>query len=404
MKRLSLLIIFIAAQIILSLSAGYAALDRLAGADMVRGGIMLFGVDFSGGEAAAAGARIRDMLESRIDQGLASFIYQDTEFEFHFSEIGLNADYSGLEQSLTKKGAKTYLSDLFSAFLHDYSGDPALSFSADKAAFHRKLNCIKPFVDKAPVNADINLDGNGEITKTPSAGGVVFDAGRQLDGIYSDFIKNPFDPIMLDNAGSGMTFISSVEPDVTDGMIADIDAVLAESVARVPDGYDMAAVAEAADAINKVWVPKKGMAYGLFSFVRYLDDAGIQAGGGNSRENGFVASALLHALLSCGADYAKMEFSRSTGGEPYPRLPELGVDLSVPIGAAGEEKPPDFRFSNTLTCNIVIFASAADGELRVAVAGSSALTGPGAAPYDVYAVTEGGRSRLYRSGKKIADI
>ena len=410
MKRLYYYIFFSLAQIILCLLVGYAAMNLTVPADVVRDGVVFSGIDFSGADVSAAAASIANIGKRQSENGVASFVYNNTEFLFHYSEIGLSADYSGLEARLPEKGSKFYLNNLLSGFIRRFDSGFKPVYSVDPALFKSKLLGMKEYIDANPKNADIELTAYGDIVFTPSEDGVYLDVDGQFDRILSLFLSDPLYTFIIDSdAMVSNSALVITEPAVPSALLADVDAVLAQIKIPVPDGYDFSLVAKTAEAINKVWAPGKGNAYAPFSFLRYIENAGLPSGEA-AAEYDLVASALMHALLVSGEDFLKTEFNVSGDADAYPDLPGFGVAI---IGggvrkstgaklAAGSAKS-DLKFTNTLDGNIVVFASAADGELNVAVAGNSRLAA-GGAPYAVYVEIDGGRVRLFRGGKKLSEL
>ncbi|MCL2058922.1 MAG: hypothetical protein FWH01_07665 [Oscillospiraceae bacterium] len=412
MKRLLLFFVFLFAQIALSLFAGFAALGAAVPADSVRGGAQYLGVELSGRSMAEASALVEQISESQLNKGMAEFTYRETKFIFRFTEIALRADYSQLAQSLAARGSGAYYNNMFTAFIRQYGADPAPLFTVDVEAFREKLRLMKTYVDSAPVNADISYSPEEGIVHSPSWQGADLDVDGQFEYIMSAFLADPFSPMELDsNAMIAATALLVAEPRVADSMLADVDAILASIDVPVPQGHDLALLTQAAEAINKVWVPKKGAASAPFSFMRYLDEAGLSSGGGAPPEYGFVATALMHALLVCGCDYAAMEAPISPDAADYSGLPGFGIMLSAVAGdgntdgggAADLTDLPDFRFTNSLDSNIVIFSGIEDGELTVIVAGSSKLLGGRAAPHEIHSSIADGRAQLFKDGKKIAE-
>ena len=380
MKRLSIFFIFITAQIIISLTAGYLALDAMAP------------------PAAANAGHSRHM----IDNGFARYAYGDTEFLFRVSDVGLVGDHSNVDAPAVDKSTPAYRSSLLTAFMRDYGHTPRPFYYADALSFRQKLIGMKQYIDVPPVDADIELTPDGDIVRTPSSDGVNFDVDGQLDNLYEGFLADPFARRALDAGTKPAPAVRPLEPRVPDSLLADVDAVLAEIEVDIPDGCNAELLAYAAEAVNKVWAPKKGMAYDSFSFLRYIGEAGLPADA-RRPEYDFAASALLHALLASGVDFSKITYVRSPDADLYPDLPGFGaalIDGGAETGKEGGE-PADFRFYNTLNCNIVIFARADGGSLRVSIAGSSKLAGENAAPYDIHSVMENGRAQLYRDGKKV---
>ena len=410
MKKLLLFVIYPVAQIFISLLIGYFALNLVVPSGVVHGGATFSGVDIAGMDTAEASAIIKHIGDKNVEKGIAAFTYNDMQFYFHFNEIGLSADYSRIESSLSIKDTPFYLQNLFTAFIRNYGAAPKPEYTADSDAFREKLNYIKTFIDKAPVDADIEYTKDGEIVLSPSEKGVYFDIDNQFDIIYSEFLFDPFKIIALDsNAAISDAMLVIEEPLVTDAYLAGIDTVLSQIQTPVPADYDMPLVALAAEAINKVWAPKKGKAYSPFSFLRYIDEAGLPIDKA-SREYNLVASALLHALLIGGVDYAKIEAVKSFDIYAYIGLPGFGVELlsygggeNTDDNLSANSVAPDFLFTNTLDGNIVIFASVADGELNIAVAGKKDLSGNGAAPYNINSEILDGKVSLFRNGKKVAD-
>ena len=368
MKRLLLIIIFITVQIAVSIITGYAVLDRTVPDGTVGGVSPYFGVEYSGTDIRAAAAVIESVSENQIQQTKAAIIYRDTEFLFDYSEIVLTADYSRLVTDLLLKKSPYYPNSLYTAFSRGYESAAGPVYSADADAFYAKLSQIKTHIDVAPVNADINCSPEGVISLEASSDGVLFDIDRHFTAIYNAFLSSPFRPLILasdaQSPGTGLRVVSVVEPRISDDLLAGIDTVLARIDAPVPAGYDMDLAANAAEAINKVWTPKKGAAYAPFSFMRYIEEAGLSAHA-PAREYDFVASALMHALLAAGEDYTYMETNVSDEQDKYPGLPGSSVELTPDT---------DFFFTNILDGNIIIFASVADGTLRIMIAGNAGLS------------------------------
>ena len=402
MKRLFAITLFLVFQIALSLSAGYWALNRYTSMNGVRTGAAYAGEDLTGMDADAATETVIRAVNEKIDSELASFLYKDTEFVFHFSEIGLEADYTNIKAALSSNDTQSYISSLLSAFVRVYGDELEPAYTVGRDAFLKKLLLMKEYIDSDPVDANIDCTADGAVTVTVSEDGAFFDAEGMYVLISEQFCADPFRPQVLDAAGgAGPAIIETIAPRVPGELIGDIDTALAIITAQIPEGYDARLVEQAAEAVNKVWAPQKGKAYDSFSFMRYLDDAGLPTDRA-AREYNFVASALLHALLVSGEDPSKMEFGVRAGGSGYGGLP--GMEISLAGGAAhnaggGAEDFADFRFSNTLNGNIVIFAMASDDNLKIIVTGNSKLFGG----YDVHTVTENGRVLLYRDGKRIAD-
>ena len=400
MKRLLLFGALVFAQITLTLFAAYAALGAATPKDAVVNGVFFDSADYSGLNAAAAAETIKNVCEAKIENGVAAVMCRDAEFLFRFGEIGLYADYSGIETKIAVKNPETYFYGLLSAFTRRGNMDAGPAFYADAGAFRRKLALVKEYVDAPAVNADIDITGDGGLIKTPSAKGAHFDLDGYFDAIYKSFLSAPFEPLPIDpENGAALSAVAFTEPRVADDLLADVDAILAEIIVPLPDACDYSLAARAAESINKVWAPKKGASNAPFSYLRYIEDAGLAADSG-SPECAFVASALFHALLASGLDYSKMELGFAEGSGAYPPLPGFGAALQA--GADGGAAR-DFRFTNTLGGNIVIFSSADNGELRVAIAGNAKDAGRGAAPYEILSEAGAGKFTLYKGGKKIAE-
>ena len=410
MKRLLLFFVYPIAQITIILIAGYLALNIAAPSDVTRGGVWYSGVEFAGMNTAEASAIVGEIGGNNMENGYAVFTYGGTRYLFHFSEIDLTADYSRIETSLSAKDSPLYINNLLTLFLRNYSAAPKPEYSADPAAFLTKLKDMKSFIDATPINADIEYTKDGELRLSHSKNGVYFDIDNQFDIIFSEFLADPFKIIALDaNAAITESALITVEPLVTDAYLSGIDTVLAHIQAPIPPDYDMSLVSSVAEAINKVWAPKKGTAYAPFSFLRYIDQAGLPTDKA-SLEYNLAASALLHALLVSGVDYAKTEAVISEDENAYAELPGFGVELisGNAVGLSGDgpsagQTAQDFNFTNTLDGNIVIFAYSADGYLNIVVAGKKELSGAKAAPYEINSEVQDGHISLYRNGKKIAD-
>ena len=401
MKRLFLLLVFIFFQLVISLAAGYIALNKYASAGGVRAGMAYAGADLAGMDVDAAAGAVGGAVNKKIESGMASFLYQGTEYAFQFSSVGLEADFSNIKAALSSNGTRPYLSSLLSAFTRIYSDEVKPVYKADPEAFRKKLLVIKEFIDCDPVDAGIEYAADGEIIKTESSDGAVFDVDNYFDIISEQFCADPFAPFALDaQPRDGRAFVEQIKPRVPDSLIGDIESALAAIEADIPADYNPRYVAGAAEAINKVWAPKKGKAYDSFSFLRYLREAGLPEDL-PATEYDFVASALLHALLICGMDQTKMEFVLSGNTGAYTALPGMDVCMigGKAKGASDSAEPDDFRFSNTLNTDIVIFASVQDGRLRIAIAGNSkAYNG-----FEISSSEENGRVLLFRDGRKIAE-
>jgi hypothetical protein len=402
MKRLSLIILFPVAQIILALCAGYFALNFSMPADAVRRGAVYSGADFSGLNIKEAAAAIEIISENQMNKGMSGFSYEDTEFIFYMSDIGLTADYSELESILALRNPKTYLYNLLSAFTKSYGRALKPVYTADADAFRKKLNQIRPYVDKKPVNADIFYSRDGGIVRTPAEQGTYLDIDGNFDLIYAMFLSDPLTPFAIDSVTMLRTSALSIEdPLVTDSLLVDIDTALAHVITPIPEGYDLLLAEYAAESINKVWAPGGGMANAPVSFLRYIREAGLPAEN-PAPEYNLVASALFHALLVSGIDYSKMDLPVSNDNYSYGELPGYGVGLLSNDTDNGDNKQ-DFLFSNTLNGHIVIFSFVEDGNLEIIVAGNSKSAGRLAAPYEIRSEIIDGRALLYRNGKKIAE-
>jgi len=374
MKRLVLFFIFITAQIFISLAAGYIILDRLTPP-----------------ETGSVAEVIMDISENEIAGGLARFTYKDTAFVFRHSEIGLRADYSHIGPDLSVKKSPRYIHNLFTAFLRDYGAAPSPIYNADAEAFRNKLEQIKSFIDEQPVNADVEYAPDGTISRIYAIDGVYFDVDARFNIIYDMYVSAPFNPLAIDSdemRAEGVLVVAY--PQIQDALLDGVDTPLAVVSAGIPDGYDITIIELAAEAINKVWAPRKAMAHSPFSFGRYMANAGLDPGA-QPRELSFTASVLFHALLAGGVDLSDMDFERAGDETAYPELPGYAVDIAS-----------DFQFINTLDENIVIFTNIADGMLNVIIAGSTRYLGDGAAPYEIYSRIEGGGAVLYRSGAVIS--
>jgi len=385
MKRLLLIPTLIAAQILVALAAGYIALDSATPAQAFRGAAAhaFYGasahaytddsdLDLSGLGADRLAALVERASENEIQNGMAVFTYGDTEFIFRYSEIGLRADYSTVKPNLLKKSANFYINNLLTAFNRDYGGAPQPIFSLDAGAFRQKLYQMMGFINKPPVSADVNYSAEGVITRTYAEYGVLLDVVGSEKAIAELYLSDPLKPFAMDSkAMVSSKALIIVAPPVSDDKLADINTILAEISVPITDGLDMYEVWLVAEAVNKVWAPKKSMADAPISFRRYLTEAGLDAAT-PSPEHELVASALLHALLISGVDYSVADYTKSSG-DAYPALAGFNVDLSA-----------DFLVTNSLDSNIVIFASVSGGALHISIAGNSAQKGQNAAPHDVY--------------------
>lgn len=353
MKRLVLFSIFLAVQLAVALTAGYAALDSLQDDRVVRPGAVYSGIDYSGMDIETAVATMVESVNGNVNNGFASFSYKDTEFVFRLSDIGLSADFSRIGPRLTARGSPFYTNALFTAFTRRYEASPGPDFFADSDAFLQKLTAMKAYIDKPPVNADVEFSTDGEIVKFMSFQGVNFDAVRGCTDILPVFLSDPFKQFSIDANPRASASLLSIEPQAPYELVADIDSVVSDICEPIPEGCDAALIARVAEAVNKVWVPKNRMAYGAFSFLRYIEESGLPIAV-LPREYDFVASELMRALLACGEDSKKMEFT----------IADSDVDSIL----------RDFKFVNTLDSNIVIFAGVESGsdELRIRIAGKGA--------------------------------
>jgi hypothetical protein len=407
MKRLLLIFAFIAVQIVLSLSIGYMALSVAAPSSIVRDGAYFTGADYTGASPSNAVETIAEIDKARIEKGIACFSYQGTEFLFHFKEVGLYADYADIEAALSQKKLTDYYHNLFSAFTRSYGTSMKAAYNADIDSFREKLRLMKEFIDQDPVNADISISRRGDIVKTPAENGAYFDVDENADRLFASFLSDPFSPIEIDS-DAATSPVTVLEPRVTDWMLDDIDAVLASISASIPNDCDAWLIESVFNSIDKVWIPKKGMAFAPFSFLRYISDAGLQTDN-PSREYDFAASMLFHALLASGVDYAQIEPLLTHDEQSYSGLPGFSVEVisagATPVDAKGiyGGSKPDFKFTNTLDGNIIVFATVTYGSLKIIIAGNSKFTGNGAAPYEVRSEIADRRKTLYRNEVKITE-
>ena len=393
MKRLLIFVIFIILQIAAALTAGYTALGFTVQSDAAGGSISYPRLSFSGINASEAIQTVESVVDNQIKNGWAGFIFQDSEYIFNYSDIGLKADYSGIDTGLRARNQPYFTYNLLTAFTRNYGEAPGPIYTADSGKLRQILAQIKAEIDNEPVNADISCTADGSIEIKHSLNGVVLNIDDNFEYISGVFLSNPFKPLALDSETIySASALSIEEPRVTYDLLAGVDTPLANINVPIPAGLDADAVGRAAEAINKIWLPAKGMAYAPFSFLRYIGEAGLSMED-SPREFSFVATVLMHSLLVGGEDYSKMELVRAQDTDTYPELPGFGLDLS------GDR---DFTFTNSLDNNIVIFAYTGDGWARVIIAGNSILAGRGAAPYDIRSEPDGnGQMILFRNGKKI---
>ncbi|MDR3119803.1 MAG: hypothetical protein LBU58_00440 [Clostridiales bacterium] len=428
MKRLLLFFGFVFLQIALSLSLGYFTLGNRQPENAAPRGAVYQGVDYSGAGLIEARDAIASAQRQKAAEARGFFSYQGTEFTFQNSEIGLAPDEDRILAALDGKSAAYYPSRLFSGFLRGYGGELAPAMKADAEAFRGKLLMMKQFIDRGPKDANIELrrgaaDSSYSLFLRPSEEGLSFDVDGQFDRIFEDYLAHPFEPYLLDGADgadAGTGGVVPIAPRVTSEMLLDIRTVLGEAVTPLPEGFDAELAARAASAVHKVWIPKNGSAAGPFSLTRYLKEAGLQTER-RAEEYDLLATTLFLAVLRAGVDASKIEreaalnadgldfvycdvgFGTALLGQGPSETADGGESADDGSSGGGSGAAGDFRFTNTLDSNLVIFASAEGGALTVTVAGSLPARGK-QPPLSVYSTVEGDRVRLYQGGVRFEEL
>jgi hypothetical protein len=401
MKRIFLIICFTILQLALALGLGYMAINS-AYAGKVAPGLSYDGEYYSGMEFDRAGDTLQAYIAHKARSENAKIAFRDIEFVFSYSEIDLASDRDGIISEMRDKSSQFYGYELFSAFIRKYDIPitPKMTLNADK--LRSKLAMIADIIDKPPRNANVEVVGK-RVVKTSAEEGVRMDVDASFDRLSEGFAYSPFDTYTLSGnaarggvqgvgAGAPAWDVGSVQPDVTDDMLADIDELLAEASTPILEGCDVGLLDRAADAVEKVWIPKSGFASEPFSLNRYLADRELVREEYVEEYNQLV-STLFIALLKAGIDISAID-RRS--------LPTETAYCDAGFGTIVYGLGTDFRFTNSLKSNIVIFSSVEGGELCVRIAGSKDPDYP--APREVYSRQVGSGSEIYRDGELLAVV
>ncbi|MDR1440647.1 MAG: VanW family protein [Clostridiales bacterium] len=414
MKKLSLMAAFAVCQVLVALLLGFAAIDMLYHSKTPKG-LSYGGADFSGMSQDEAAVLLKSTIDDRIKTQSATISYRDLEFVFRLSEIDLEIGNDSIADEIAAKSELHYKHALLSAFTRAFDTEllPRLDF--DGLKLRNKLLMIKGIIDRPPQNANIELVG-GKVAKTPASEGISLLVDESYFKLSEAYSLRPFDKSEIvgveggagengaveaisdagagapEPAQSGGLEYEALHPDITDDMLSDIDALLAEASTPILPGADAALLAKAAESIEKVWVPKYGMASEPFSLNRYLSGQGI-VGGEATGECSQLATTLFVALLRAGAGIGEIDRRALPQAAPYC---EDGFGTLV----SGESA--DFMFTNTLGTNIVIFTSVQDGALVVQIAGGKGQGG--SAPHEVYSQRRGGTVGIYIDGELAAEV
>jgi hypothetical protein len=321
------------------------------------------------------------------------------------------ADSGGIADEVAKKSALHYRHALFSAFTRPFEAELAPKLEFDGLKLKSKLAMIKGIIDAPPQNANIDL-ADGRIVRTPAAEGV----SMSVDGSYARLSEILSERPFAMSSGSGAAGgaaaqdaqagaagaaagaagsqleCEALQPDITDDMLADIDALIAEASTPVLAGIDVGLLRKAAEAIEKVWVPRHGMASEPFSLNRYLSDQNLVSEE-NVDEYNQLATTLFIALLRAGVDIGEIDRRA---------MPEAPLYCEAGFGTTVRGTGMDFLFTNTLASNIVIFTSVQDGQLRVRIAGGLDPDRP--APREVRSARRGGAAEIYIDGELKATV
>ena len=426
MKRLLLVFCLIIAQAALTLAVAYASLYAQRGG--APSTILTYdGAEYSGAmDELSIEADLYEKIAAQIETRSARIHFGQDEFVFGLPEINLALDLAALRNDIKANFQKYYASSLLSAFRNPYYVELVPAYHLDSDKLREKLLLIQEFIGREPVDAGIDLV-DGEIIKTDSADGLLFDVDASLPKMLAAFESQPFRRYTLagPDAAPNSREIRRQMPYVRSDAFNGIDGVIAEASTPIIDESDNDLFTDAAYRIDKVLLfaddthVNTQLPAGLFSLRKYLGNIPASgAEGGDSIQipdyvGSQVATTLYIAALEAGIETDKFTVvnakTERIQGKIY-RTPII-ADLAYcerGFGTAYENDGADFQFENSLESNIILFASVEDGQFTIRIAGHVGDADGAGAQRELRTETESTGSAdvvsVYRDGELIDEV
>lgn len=363
-NKIFLIFLVILIQSSLAISAGFFSL-YLVNEDRIPPNVYVEGVKIGGMRNGEAIRKLEDIYKNLLKNGSVSIIYNDAnEFKIPYSEIDVYIDWAATVDSLYNSKGGRSLVDLAVRYFYQAKRNIVPVVRLNEQKLREKLKELALIIYKEPVNADIYIE-NGIILKIKEIDGLNLNINNACSKILDEFKKHTAVAVEFNEAGNYE--IETMKAPITLEELEEIDEVIAEYSTEIVQPVDINSVKSACSAIDKVLVRAADKAKNLlaeeFSFNECLNRKNLLQNK-NKNNEGFnqVASTLYVAILLTGIDHKSIFCIQN---KTLPEYIEPGMDVYV------SEDGVDFKFTNTLSHDLLIFPELSDNRLTVRIAGKS---------------------------------
>lgn len=303
---------------------------------------------------------LKDHYESILKDGFFKVQYNgDKEYKIKWTDIDTNIEYTAMADEVFENNiGKRFINIITEYFSKsDKSIEPRVTINVSK--LKSRLAEIEAIINKEPVNANIYLK-DGKVFKVSEANGVKLNMNSftsMLESKIGNYLEKPY---ILD---AGSPELEIIYPKITLKEFEGVEEIISTYSSDIKSLNEKEPIELAASGINRVIVypadKDKNEEPGEFSFNKYLSlkDGIIEK---NNEGYNQVASTLYAAVLMAGI---KHEAITRTPHKTMVEYTDPGLDAVV-FG-----KTIDFKFKNTLSYPVVVFAEVKDNKVIVSLAG-----------------------------------
>lgn len=323
-------------------------------------GMHVAGIDVGGMTGNEANQKIDSIFGDTIKNGSFDIVFGGNKrFKIKYSDINASIDNEASITMALGKNVKAFIYQ-FNGYFFNERNDifPVISYSEDK--LKDKLKELANLIQKAPVNANIELINGKVIKKTEVEG-----SRLNLDNAYKKLLNEIPKKIGTDIEfyKGGNQEVENILPQFSVSDFNGADEVISQYSTKIKSLELEGSIKTAVHAINKVVLFSKdlrrGLNAGTFSFNKYLalDGAVMEE---NSEGYNQVVSTLNAAVLNSEIDKNSIIRTQHKSTVDYI---DPGLDAMV------LSSKYDYKFKNTSDNVLIIFAQIIDDKVIVSLVG-----------------------------------
>lgn len=291
--------------------------------------------------------------ENLLNNGFLTISLEDSShYKIKYSDFKASLDYDSMYSQIEAEQSNPFKALISSYFFsNDLTITPVVKFNEDLLG--EKLKDLSYEIYKKPLNVDIILNNN-KIEVIPEKNGFKLNILNSIKKLKTDIPLHLNSPIQFSSLNNFE--IELIPPQFTREHLSEIKKILSQTTVDVNSKEDQASASLAANAINKVIIPKNKD----FSFNKYLNLSNLIMQKNNDGYN-MIASALYSAALSAGINSDNIIKAQNTQKTDY-------IDNKKAIVVKGTSQ--DFLFKNTLKSSIMLYSQINGNKITVYILGS----------------------------------